>query len=343
MGFLSLLLPLLLPGSARGAEPADAAAPPSWDAAVLAEAGPLVSETVVPGVPGDDGAPREGVSVRTTSFRVLETLEGQAPEGPVLIRFLFDPSPVPGFPGVDVVSGRRCLLLLCRRGPGWELFSPREGVRDVGEGGVAEARRMLAAARGRVFLPAHGTDREAVARLVESLRADAWEEREQASARLRAMGPGVVPQLRAARRGERDSEVLVRLAALDVQHWRGWYLHRERRYPFRLELTSEGEGGAFLGRGREPRVDWGPRNGSDLTFTLAGTSAPLTGRFTFCKTYDPAFGGGVWEYEGTLLNDATVHGSWGGKGWFVMWREDAAALVPDAKAAPAVPSHDGPR
>ena len=84
-GAPSLLLPLLLSGSAHGAEPVDAAAPPPWDAAVLAEAVP-----VVPGVPGDDGAPREGVSVRTTSFRILETLEGQAPDGLVPIRFLND-------------------------------------------------------------------------------------------------------------------------------------------------------------------------------------------------------------------------------------------------------------
>ena len=90
-GALSLLLlPLLLPGSAHGAEPVDAAAPPPWDAEVLAEAGAVVSETVVPGVPGDDGDPREGVSVRTTSFRILKTIDGQAPDGPLPIRFLND-------------------------------------------------------------------------------------------------------------------------------------------------------------------------------------------------------------------------------------------------------------
>lgn len=58
-----------------------------------------------------------------------------------------------------------------------------------------------------------GADPERVGPLVRRLGDDAWEIREEASAALRALGPGAIPALRAAARSE-DPEIAARAAAI---------------------------------------------------------------------------------------------------------------------------------
>jgi hypothetical protein len=326
-------------GQAHAGETPVPSASPPWDAAVLGEVVLTASETILPGIlhRGSD-IPQWQVSLWTATFQVIEALEGQVPVRRLPLRFLRNTSPDDGFPSLSVKEGCRYLLLLARQGEAWDAVSLREGVREIESGGADEARRLLAEARERAGRPATGADREPVMRLVDGLRSDDWEDRERASERLRALGPGAVPLLRSLQREERDSEVLIRLAGvlavLDVQRWRGWYLQRDQQYPFRLELTPDGGGGAFAGRGREPRIDWGPRRLDELTFAIRGLAEPRSGRFRFRKTYDAASGGDEWDYEGTLLGHATVHGTWGREGRFVMWREEPGPEA-GAEASPA--------